>query len=326
LITVSSTLGSQGRHSLDATHYGRQASGNPHLTPAQLIERVPELARFARVEPDADFANRDRPAPYAVWPELVARVNAVLAEDGVDGVVITHGTNVLEETAFLLHLTVKSSKPVVLVGAQRPFTHLSSDGPHNLLDAVRVAACPQAAGLGALVVANGEIQSARDVTKTNTYRLETFQSGGLGFLGYVDADRVVLYRAPLRPHTLATPFRLGTGDSLPRVDILYDHAGSDGGLVAAARALGARGLVVAGAGAGALGGMAEALREAYAAGVAVVRSSRVGSGRVLADDHYTQPGFVAADNLNPQKARVLLQLALALTAEPAELQRLFDTY
>jgi L-asparaginase len=318
LICVSSTLGSQGRHSLDGTHYGRASSGNPALGPAELITRIPELRGFADVRADLDLANREQPNVFQQWPELVARVNELGADPAVDGIVITHGTNVLEETAYLLHLTVKHGKPVVLCGAQRPFTHLSTDGPLNLVSAVRTAAAPEAAGKGVLVVL--------EVTKTNTYRVETFQSGGLGFLGFVDPDRVVFYRAPLRPHTTATPFRLAPGDAWPRVDILYGHAGDDGGLVRAAVRLGAAGLVVAGVGAGSVGGMKEALKEARDRGVVVVRSSRLGSGRVVPDDHYTEPGFVSADNLNPQKARVLLALALAVTRDPAQMQRIFDTY
>lgn len=327
LIVVSGTLPSRGRHSLDATHYGAGASGNPPLTPAEIIERIPELGRFAEVSPGADFARRPHPNVFQQWPELIAHVNAELAGPAVDGVVITHGTNVLEETAFLLHLTVKSAKPVVVVGAQRPFTHLSSDGPLNVVSAVRTAASPEAAGKGVLVVLNDEIQSARDVTKTNTYRLETFQSPAFGFLGYCDPDRVVFYRAPGRPHTMAAPFTFPANRSFPRVDILYGYAGDDGGLVRAAIGLGAAGLVVAGVGAGSVGGMKAALKTARDAGIPVVRSSRVGSGRVMADDHYTEPGFIAADNLNPQKARVLLGLALlAHKSDPAELQRIFDTY
>ena len=326
LICVSSTLGGQGRNSLDGTHYGRASSGKPSLTPSDLIERVPELGRFADVRADLDLASREHPNVFHQWPELVARVNALGADPAVDGIVITHGTNVLEETAYFLHLAVKHDKPVVLCGAQRPFTHLSTDGPLNLVSAVRTAAEPEAAGKGVLVVLNDEIQCAREVTKTNTYRVETFQSNGLGFLGFVDPDRVVLYRAPLRPHTAATPFHLGAKDAFPRVDILYGYAGDDGALVDAAVGLGAAGLVIAGVGAGSVGGMKDALKAARDKGVVVVRSSRLGSGRVVPDDHYTEPGFVSADNLNPQKARILLALALPLTRDPAEMQRIFDTY
>jgi L-asparaginase len=326
LICVSSTLGSQGRGSLDATHYGRASSGRPSLTPADLIERVPELSTFADPRADLDLASREHPNVFHQWPELVARIDELGADPDAAGIVITHGTNVLEETAYLLHLTVKHSKPVVLCGAQRPFTHLSTDGPLNLLSAFRTAASPDSAGRGVLVVLNDEVQCAREVTKTNTYRVETFQSPGLGFLGYADPDRVVFYRSPTRPHTTATPFRLGPRDALPRVDILYGYAGDDGSLVKAAVELGASGLVIAGVGAGSVGGMREALKGARDKGVVVVRSSRLGSGRVVPDDHYTEPGFVAADNLNPQKARVLLALALPLTKDPAEMQRIFDTY
>jgi L-asparaginase len=216
---------------------------------------------------------------------------------------------------------------VVIVGAQRPFSTLSSDGPLNLLNAIRVAADPASRGKGTLVVLNDEINAARDVTKTNTYRLETFQSRELGILGYADPDKIVFYRAPTRKHTTQSQFDLTQTGELPKVSILYGYAGDDGDLAKAAVAAGAKGLVIAGTGAGHTQNARKALKELYdATGVVVVRSARVGAGRVVRDDNWQEPGFVAADNLSPQKARILLQLALTRTIKPDEIQQMFDEY
>jgi L-asparaginase len=215
---------------------------------------------------------------------------------------------------------------VVVTGAQRPFTALSTDGPLNLLNAVRVAGAPEARGRGALVVANDEINAARDVTKTHTYRLHTFRSRDLGVLGYADADRIVFYRAPTRRHTVASEFDIRGVDHLPHVDVLYVHVGARPGLARAAVELGAAGLVIAGTGAGSTGALREELAAIARKGVVVVRSARVGEGRVVRDDNWQEPGMVAADNLNPQKAALLLALALTRTRDPDEIQRLFEEY
>jgi len=196
-----------------------------------------------------------------------------------------------------------------------------------LLNAIRVAADPVSRGKGTLVVLNDEINAARDVSKTNTYRLETFQSRELGILGYADPDRIVFYRAPTRRHTTQSQFDLAQIATFPKVSILYGHAGDDGDLAKAAVAAGAKGLVIAGTGAGHTQNARKVLKELYdTTGVVVVRSARVGAGRVIRDDNWQEPGFVAADNLNPQKARILLQLALTRTMKPDEIQRLFDEY
>jgi hypothetical protein len=167
-----------------------------------------------------------------------------LADPDIAGIIFTHGTNTIEETAYFMNLTVRSDKPVVIVGAQRPFSTLSSDGPLNLLNAIRVAADPASRGKGTLVVLNDEINAARDVTKTNTYRLETFQSRELGILGYADPDKIVFYRAPTRRHTTQSQFDLTQTGELPKVSILYGYAGDDGDLAKAAVAAGAKGLVI----------------------------------------------------------------------------------
>lgn len=327
LLTIGSTLASQATDVLAHATY-RLDRSVPLLTPAEIIERVPEISRFAQMEPDQDWSNRTPPVPpLTMWRELGARLQELFdTDEGLTGAIVIHGTNVLEETAYFLHLTLKTEKPVILVGAQRPITTLSSDGQLNLVNAVRTIAHPDSGGRGVMVLLNDQIHSARDVVKTSTYRLETFQAPSLGPIGVADPDRVLFYHRHERRHTTATPFDILNLGDLPRVDILYDYHGSDGALIPACLAAGAKGIVVAGAGAGAVGGMRDALEAAAGSGVAVVRSNRVGSGRVAVEDNYAFPGSIAADDLNPQKARVLLMLALTRTQDPAEIQRMFTLY
>ncbi|MCH9673099.1 MAG: asparaginase, partial [Gammaproteobacteria bacterium] len=246
-----------------------------------------------------------------------------------DGIVVTHGTATLEETAYLLHLTLKTAIPVVLVGAQRPSNALGTDAGMNLLNAVRVAASPDARGMGVLTVLNDEIQSARDVTKTSTFRLQTFKSPDAGPLGIADADgRVVFYRRPFRRHAPDTEFDIRTLHALPRVDISYSYAGADGTAIEAFVAKGARAIVSAGVAPGLpTPAQREALRAAHNAGVTVVYSSRAGGGRVMLRDAMQEDGIIAADNLNPQKARVLIMLGLTREdSTPSALQRMFEVY
>jgi len=240
--------------------------------------------------------------------------------------VFIQGTNSIEETAYFLNLTVRTDKPLVVTGAQRPFTGLSSDAQLNLYDAVRVAASDEAKGKGVVVVTNSEINAARDVTKTNTYRVHTFRSRDLGILGYADGDRIVFYRAPTRRHTHQSEFDVDQLGDLPRVDIIYVFTGARPDLAYAAVAAGAQGLVIAGSGAGSTGEMRKELAKIAAQGTVVVRSARVGDGRVIRDDNWQEPGMVAADNLSPHKAAWLLALALTKTRDPNEVQRLFDEY
>ena len=221
------------------------------------------------------------------------------------------GTNTLEETAFFLNLVLKTAKPVVVVGAQRPFTAVSTDAHLNLANAVRVAACAEARGKGVMVVTNSEINAGRDVTKTFTFQVQTFRSRDLGVLGYADADRIVFYRTPTRIHTEGSEFTLADADNLPKVEVLYGHTGADPRLARAAVDLGARGLVIAGIGAGAMGLYLDTLVALAREGVKVVRSARVGEGRVIAIGNTHEEGTIAADNLNPQKAAILLAFAMA---------------
>ncbi|HEY7063722.1 MAG TPA: asparaginase [Chloroflexota bacterium] len=324
LMMGSGSLQSQGAHRLDLLRYATQYSGRPRLSGEELLAALPEIARFARVEVDEGNLY-----PHVTPDDLVrlARVvEARLQRPEVAGVVWTQGTNAVEETAYFLNLTVHSDKPVVVTGAQRPITAFGADGPLNLLNAVRVAAAPEARGKGVLVVANDEINAARDVTKTSTYRLHTYRSRDLGVLGYADLDRVVFYRAPTRRHTVASEFDLHGIESLPRVDVIYVHAGARPDVVRAMAGLGAPGLVIAGTGPGALGELRAELGALAREGVVIVRSARVGEGRVVREDNWQEPGMVAADTLSPQKAALLLALALTRTRDPDAIQRLFDEY
>ncbi|HEU5017211.1 MAG TPA: asparaginase [Pseudolabrys sp.] len=322
LMLSPATLTSQGSDRTELVRYSPLRSGNERLTGEQLIEALPELGQFAHVR--VDPKNPHENATLQDILKLARHASRILADRHVDGLVLVHGTNGLEETAYFLHLTLKTDKPVIVTGAQRPFTALSSDGPMNLIDAFRVAACDKVRGLGVLVVANNQIHTARDVSKTSTYRLHTFQSRTHGPLGDLDADGLHLYRAPVRQHTMQSAFNIGAIDALPRVDILYVHAGARPDLVAAVLERGAKGIVVAGVGGGATGALRQELAAAAKAGAAVVvRSSRVGEGRVIRDDNWQEPGMIAADNLSPHKAAILLAIAMTTTRDPDEIQQLF---
>lgn len=323
LLLAPGTLPSQGKDRMDFLRYSR--SGRPRMTGQELLSTLPEIGAVARVKVDEE--NPHDVATVEDLRRLAIRANDLLQSPDVDGLVLIQGTNSLEETAYFLNLTVHSLKPIVVTGAQRPYTALSTDGPVNLLDAVRVASAPETRGKGVVVVANGEINAAREVTKTNTYHLHTFRSRDLGLLGYADPDRVLYYRAPTRRHTLHSEFDVRNVQRMPVVDILYVHAGSRPGQAEAAVQLGAQGLVIAGSGAGSTGNLAGELTELAASGRAViVQSSRVGEGRVVRGNNWYEQRMIVADNLSPHKSALLLALALIRTVDPDEIQRLFEEY
>jgi L-asparaginase len=325
LILTGGTIDSVGRDRLDLAWY---SEANRRLDPQELLAQLPELRDLARIEL-VPFPRLGSPAVTpADWLHLHQVVDGLLQDQAVDGVVITHGTNTLEETAYFLSLTLKTERPVVLVGAMRPASGLSSDAHLNLLNAVRVATTCEAAGQGTLVVMNDTIHAARDVTKTATYRVQAFESRESGPLGYADADgRVVFYRSPARAHSSGTPFEVGGRETLPRVDVVLSYAGQDGVMIEAAVTAGARGIVNAGTGAGRCSPAENAaLERAQAAGVVVVQATRVGSGRVVASPDLRRRRIVAAGNLPPWKARILLLLALTLTDEYTAIQAMFDQY
>ncbi len=326
VIGTGGSIAGVGPHRLDYILYGELGK---KLTVGQSLARIPEVADIAQVRSEDLISVGSTAFGPREWLLLSQRINQIFRDEGdVDGVVVTHGTATLEETAYFLHLTVKSSKPVVVTGAMRPPTAVGTDADLNLLDAVRIAACPEAAGMGVLTVLNNEIQCARDVTKANTYRVETFRPNELGFLGYADSDgQVVLYRAPLRKHTTSTPFDVGEVSELPRVDIVYAYAGADGLLVEAVRSNGSDGLVLAGLGSGGSPPAFDAAAaEAARHGMPVVLASRVTAGRVIITPKKEKQGIIVADNLLPQKARILLMLGLTMTRDRGELQQMFREY
>jgi L-asparaginase len=294
-----------------------------------LLRELPDLQRLAEVKGEQVAQIGSQDMSDALWLKLAARVSALFAEDETDGVVVTHGTDSMEETAFFLHLVVKSPRPVVLTGAMRPATSLSADGPLNLYNAVAVAADPEACGRGTIVVLNDDLHGARDVTKSNTTDVQTFVSPGPGLLGTASYGRIRYYRRPSRRHSTESEFSVDGLEALPRVDILYAHANMPPDLVEASVERGARGLVVAGMGNGNVTSTAAAtLARAAARGIVVVRSTRVVSGDVgrnieIDDDRL---GLVAADQLNPQKSRVLLQLCLVRGMGARAVQDAFYRY
>jgi L-asparaginase len=294
-----------------------------------LIQAVPELKNIANVRGEQVFQIASQNMNNDYWLKLAKRVNDLVQQADVDGIVITHGTDTLEETAYFLDLVTKSDKPVVLVGSMRPSTALSADGPLNLYDAVMLAGSKEAVGKGVLVCLDDEINSARDVTKTNTSTIETFKSPELGMLGYIQGQRIAFYRLPVRTHTSRTEFDISHVDKLPTVEIVYGYASVSRTAIDALSAAGVDGIVYAGVGDGNPSELTEqALADARKKGAIIVRSARVGNGIVARNGEVNddQLDFIASDSLNPQKARVLLTVALTKTKDTKELQRMFYEY
>ncbi|MFC0410170.1 asparaginase [Roseomonas elaeocarpi] len=324
-IGTGGTIASIGKGPLDTVDYG--STGNVMVAGA-ILDRFPEVQAVAEVFA-VPFSNIPSPnIHFPQWKALVECCDRLVREEpDLAGIVVGHGTASLEETAYALHLCAKVAVPIVVTGSQRPSSALSTDAGLNLVNAVRVAADPRSRGLGVLVLLNDEIQSAREVTKTSTGRMQTFRSPDFGVLGQADGDSVNYYRRPVRAGAPDTVFDIRALDALPRVDISYSYAGSDGTAVRAFLAAGARGIVSAGFAPGFCGpGDLEPLRQAVRDGVIVVQSTRAGSGRVFPSTKLREYGFLTADNLSPQKARILLSLALTRTTDPAEVARLFATY
>jgi L-asparaginase len=325
VIGTGGTISSLGASSLDVLDYpdfGRK------LTSEALLDRFPETRLVADPAPTTYRQVGSTDIGPADWLELRALIHEIAREDpGIAGIVIPHGTATLEETGFFLNLTLAAAQPVVLVGAQRPASALGTDAGMNLVNALQVAGSPAARGKGVLVVLNGEIHAARDVVKTSTYRVQTFRSLDFGTLGHVDGDGVHFFRAPLGRHMPDTEFAALDLADLPRVDIVYSYAGADGALVEAAVAAGARGLVSAGFAPGSpTPAQRAAFERAAKAGVAVVQCSRAFSGRVAPRRRLRETGIVAGEDFSPQKARILLMLALSATSQIADIQRIFQSY
>ena len=324
-IGTGGTIASIGTGPLDLQNYG--ATGQV-MHADEIVARFPETALVADVLP-VRYRNIPSTAiDFADWKALVLLCQKLAREQpDLTGIVIGHGTATLEETAYLLNLTLKIELPVVLVGAQRPASALSTDAGLNLVNAIRVAASPEARGMGVLVVLNDEIQAARDVTKTSTTRLHTFRSRDFGVLGHADGDAIAFYRRPTRRCYPDTEFDIRSLDALPRVDITYAYAGGDGTAVRAFVAVGAKGIVSAGFAPGFVPPAEfEALKQAAAQGLIVMQCTRAGSGRTFRGTRLANAGFQIADNLNPQKARILLSLALTVTSDQEQIARMFRTY
>jgi L-asparaginase len=295
----------------------------------QLIEAVPDLKKVANVKGEQVAQVASESMTNDIWLKLAKRVNTLLAQPDVDGVVITHGTDTLEETAYFLNLVVKSAKPVVLVGAMRPSTAMSADGPFNIYNGVALAASKEAAGKGVLVTLNDQISGARDVTKANTMTLDSFRGLDLGFLGYMVGAEPFFYRVSTRKHTKDSEFDITNLETLPPVDIVFGYANMNRVALDAFVAAGDKGIIHAGVGDGSLHAQVKpALIETRKKGVIIVRSSRVGNGTVVRNGEANDDelDFVVSDTLTPQKARILLMLALTKTSNTKEIQRMFYTY
>lgn len=307
--------------------YEYTATGK-RLNADEMLQKFPQAKTVANIVPIQFDTLPSTAVSFPHWKKLVLTIEKFLSETkGPCGVVILHGTATIEETAYALSLTLRTDVPVVITGAQRPASALSSDAGLNIYNAVRVAASPQARGMGVLVCLNDEIQAAREVTKSSNSRLQTFRSPDFGALGHADGDRVVFYRKSLRRHNPDVEFDIRDLDALPRVEISYHYAGSDGLATRAFIQAGAQGIIGAAFAPGLLSPEENiAMKEAVAAGVKVVISSRAGSGRTFGPSKIVDAGYIRADNLNPQKARILLALALTKTKDSAEIQRMFEQY
>ncbi len=293
-----------------------------------MLAAVPGIEKLAAVKGEQVSQVGSQDMSFEILLKLAKRINELGAKGDVDGIVITHGTDTMEESAFFLNLTIKTAKPVVLVGSMRPSTAVSADGPLNLYNAVAVAADPNAAGRGVLIVVNDQIHGAHSMTKTSTTAVETFQSPLRGLVGVTSYGKNDYYQSPAWKHTTQSEFDIAGVTQLPRVDVIFMSVDMSPDLIKASAA-GAKGMVFAGVGNGNLNKAAvDAAAAAVKAGVVVVRASRVPTGLVgrnveLDDDKL---GFIASDELNPQKARILLTLALLKARTPEELQKLFATY
>lgn len=294
-----------------------------------MLRAVPGIEKLATIKGEQISNVGSQDMSFDIMLKLAKRINELLPTTAVDGIVITHGTDTMEETAYFLNLTVKSHKPVVLVGSMRPSTAVSADGPLNLYNAVAVAADPAARGRGVLVVLNDQIHAAHSLTKTSTTAIQTFMSPLRGLIGVSAYGKNDWYNTPPWKHTSHSEFDISNVTKLPRVDIVFACADMPPDLIDASVNAGAKGIVIAGVGNGNMNKASlEAAARAVKKGVAVVRASRVATGMVdrnveVNDDEL---GFVASDELNPQKARILLSLALLNTQPPAQLQALFRTY
>lgn len=323
ILATGGTIAGTGS-SATATNYtaGQVAIGT-------LLDAVPQLKDIANVTGEQVVRIGSQDMNDEVWLTLAKRINELLASPEVDGIVITHGTDTMEETAFFLNLTVKSDKPVVLVGAMRPSTAISADGPLNLYNAVVTASDQNSKGKGVLVVMNGTILGAESVTKMHTTGVETFQAPNSGALGYVLNSHAVYNQAPLKKHTTQSAFDVSELKALPKIGIVYSYSNIEADMVEPMLKNGYKGIVHAGVGNGNIHrNVFPVLEEARKQGILVVRSSRVPTGPSTLDNEVDDARyeFVASQQLNPQKARILLMLALTQTDDWKKIQEFFNEY
>jgi len=294
-----------------------------------MVAAVPGITNLANIKGEQISNVGSQDMSFDILLKVAKRINELARSSGADGIVITHGTDTMEESAFFLNLTVKTDKPVVMVGSMRPSTAVSADGPLNLYNAVGVAADPNAKGRGVLVVMNDMIHAAHSLTKASTTAVQTFLSPVRGVVGVASYGKNDFYNSPPWKHTTQSEFDISNVTTLPRVDIIFAGMDTSPALIDAAASGGAKGIVIAGVGNGNMNkASVTAAANAVKKGVVVVRSSRVATGLVgrnveLNDDEL---GFIASDELNPQKARILLSLALLKQRTPEALQALFSTY
>ena len=348
LLSMGGTIASRGDTRLNITNYG--GPGSPRVDPEHWVADLPDLALIANVTTEDFRPPQPPPTPPGTPPNPAAsgaggtsfeqlykvarRLQELAHDDTVDGIVVTHGTNTMAETAWFMNLVVAIKKPVVFVGSQRPWTGMAGDGPLNLFNAVRVAATPAAAAKGVLHCMNQNINAARDVTKLNAYRMDTFKSIDLGVVGVADPDCVKFYTEPLRRHTFKSEFNISSlpanSKSLPAVECVYAYTEAPGYLIDSLIEHGVKGIVVDGTGAGSptggTDGQTEAIKRAQAKGIVVAVTARTRGGRVQDTPRRRESKVIPADNLTPEKARILLQVALTKTTDLAEIQRIFAEY
>jgi len=328
LMSMGGTIASRGTPRTNITAYG--GKGSIRVEPIDWVNDLPELAGIARITVEDQRSPIDRPSGQETHEDLARvskRLNELALDPNVDGVVITHGTNTQSEVAYFMTLTVKTDKPIVLVGSQRPWTGLSGDGPRNLYDAVRVAASKDAWGKGVLHCTNQLITPARDVDKTSAYRTNTFKGVDVGAIGFADPDRIVFVREVVRRHTTHSEFAGQDYTTVPGVEIFYGYRDAPGYFIDAAVEHGVKGIIIEGTGAGnATTSQTEAIKRAQAKGVVVVMTARTYGGRVQDTPRRREAKIVPGDNFPAEKARILLQLALTKTTDLTEIQRIFNEY
>jgi L-asparaginase len=327
LMSMGGTIASRGDTRLNISNYG--GKDFPRVNPEDWINDLPDLKGLANITLEDQRAPQERTSSetFEDFQRVALRLNELAQDPGVDGIVVTHGTNTMAETAFYMNLTVKTTKPIVFVGSQRPWTGLSGDGPRNLYDAVRVAASKDAWNKGVLHCMNQVINPARDVSKTSAYRVNTFKGVDVGAIGFADPDQVKFYREITRRHTNGSEFAGIDFKSLPKVEVAYAYRDAPAYLIDAMVANGVKGIIVDGTGAGSpTTGQTEAIKRAQEKGVVIVATARTHGGRVQDTKRRKEAKIVPGDNLMPEKARILLQLALTKSSNLDEVTRIFDEY